>query len=82
VNEINKTLSEGKDWDYFLNKKFKKLYDGKLKVTYEGTLTTLLSVVDKSISNFLFYKTKDSCDCSDCSGLKYETFVFLGATEI
>ncbi len=45
MNEINKALSEGKDWIEFKNSLYEKFKNGKLKLTFEGTLTTLLSIV-------------------------------------
>lgn len=53
----------------------------KWKVTCEGILTTILSVVDKKIENELVVKTIINCDCSSCKDCKYETFVILN-TEV
>ncbi len=50
-----------------------------MKVTCDGTPTTILSVIEEKTKNKRAFKTKYSCDCRDCNGCKYETFVFLGA---
>ncbi len=52
------------------------------KVTCEGTLTTILSVLDQTIQNELVFKTIISCDCSSCSSCRCEIFVVIGKSKV